>query len=143
MTTLYCYGMELPDLSGTSEKRWNNLLQKAPIFRYLLEQRICENRYSSIGEYEKDWPGDILCEVINEVEFLSLRLVRSGYPKTKDFLVFVPGFPWAETDEEKRLTPQTLSAIFAKHTKMLTDESPVVGFRTLFIELEDGDSVSP
>lgn len=143
MTTLYCYGMELPDLSGTSEKRWNNLLQKAPIFRYLLDERMRGNGYRSIGEYENDWPGDILCEVINEAESLSLCLVRSGYPKAKDFLVFVPGFPWAETDEEKRLTPQTLSAIFAKYTKMLTDEPPVVGFRTLFVELEDGDSVSP
>lgn len=33
--------------------------------------------------------------------------------------------------------------MIAKYTKMLTDEPPVVGFRTLFVELEDGDSVSP
>lgn len=142
MTTLYCYGMELPDLSGVSEEKWNNLLQKAPNFLYLLDERMRGNGYRSIGEYENDWPGDILCEVINEAESLSLRLVHSSYPKATDFLVFVPDFPWEETDEEKKLTPQTLSAIFAKYTKMLMDEPPVVGFRTLFVEAEDGGSAN-
>lgn len=85
-----------------------------------------EDRGFSIGGL-----AAILCEVIEEVEELSLY-VCIDYDG-KEYLIYPPSYPWelARMPQEKDLTEDRLRKIYSKYLRVVTDEDLEVKYQSV------------
>lgn len=133
------YGICTDDIR-TDRDRLLNFIKQAPIFE--------EDFTEWIGDFAED-PNDFTLEemeeyvdesgnmgiapimyaVIYELEKIDLTIVTDMCGIT--YLLLEPAYPWSNlSDEERNLTEASLSDIFVKYCKMLTDAEIKPGYES-------------
>ena len=133
------YGICTDDIC-TDRDRLLSFIKQAPIFKEEFMEWIgdfaedpndftLEEMEEYVDEYGYMGIAPIMYAVINELEKIDLTIVTDVCGVT--YLLLEPAYPWTNlSDEERNLTKESLSDIFAKYCKMLTDAEIKPGYES-------------
>lgn len=133
----YGYGICVSDIGEPPVERIQNLLAMAPMFQkdiqgWLDECGITDPDSDDYMEYDQDFMlgfATILKKVILEAENVELEACdNSG---GKDYLLFVPDYPWNQKNRKRLETEDEVTALFQKYISVLTDEPIVIDYQSI------------
>lgn len=133
----YGYGICTDDIKEHNVERLQNLLKLAPrceskIQEYLAGAGISDPVWEDYMEYDQDFNcrlATIFMEVIEEAEGICMTSC-SDY-NCKLYLIYQAKYPWAISEEEKALTQEGLTDIFARYVGVLTDEAIDIDYQSV------------
>ncbi len=128
------------DLIATDKNRLVNFIRKAPAFAKEIQEWITDINetwesisFETLEDYEDEYGNigiaPIMAAVISELE--NIRLTVAEDFDANYYLLYEPAYPWSVlTPEERSLTEVSLSDIFVKYCKMLTDAKIKPGYES-------------
>lgn len=123
----YGYGVCVSDIGEPPVERIQNLLAMAPVLQkeiqeWLDERGIVEPDSDDYMEFDQDFClglATILKRVILETENVELEACDSS--EGKDYLLFVPDYPWNQKNRKRLETKEEVTELFRKYLSVLTD----------------------
>lgn len=134
----YGYGIKVDDIGEVSPERIRVLIHMAPeleedIDKWLSENDIsdptAEDYFESIIDDESGKLAELMKQVIQEAEGIELLSCDDfdGYR----YLIYSSSYPWAISESAHNMTKERLEEIFAKYTKILTDNAIDVDYQSV------------
>ncbi len=139
--TIDGYGIcDADNACEVTKERIENLLSLAPeVSKRFHKEFGTDYEIEDVDNYEADYSYihgifALLGDVMNEAEY-SDSLYGVGFVMCDDFncrqyVMYVPTYPWRMTDREKSMTLSDLGAIFRKYSEILFGEPSEVDFYT-------------
>lgn len=133
----YGYGICVFDIGEPPVERIQNLLTMAPMFKkeiqeWLDERGIPDPDSDDYMEYDQDFMlglATILKKVILEAENIELEACDSS--EGKDYLLFVPDYPWNKKERRRLETEEEVENLFRKYISVLTDKPIVIDYQSV------------
>lgn len=132
----YGYGICTTDIPQPPISRIQNLLNKAPKFKGILNEYFAKAGIQT-PDYE-DYEGSdedyglglttILKKVILEAE--GINFTACDDCNSNQYLIYEPSYPWNLPEGEKDLTEESIQKILQKYVKILTDEDIQVDYQS-------------
>lgn len=131
------YGICVSDLGDPPVERIQDLLAMAPVFQrevqeWLDERGITDPDPDDYMEFDQDFMlgyATILKKVILEAENVELEACDSS--EGKDYLLFVPDYPWHQKNRKRLETEEDVAALFRKYISVLTDEPIDIDYQSV------------
>lgn len=133
----YGYGICVSDLGDPPVERIQDLLAMAPAFQrevqeWLDERGITDPDPDDYMEFDQDFMlgfATILKKVILEAENVELEACDSS--EGKDYLLFVPDYPWHQKKRKRLETEDEVAELFRKYISVLTDEPIDIDYQSV------------
>lgn len=133
----YGYGICVSDITDVSLERLEKLISLAPEYQtkiqeWLDECGISEPAYGDYLEFDQDYMlglATILKEVILEAE--DIDLVACDDHDGKDYLLYVPDYPWNQGKHRQLMTEEAVAGLFRKYVSILTDEAAEIDYQSV------------
>ncbi|MDD4509360.1 MAG: hypothetical protein PHY23_00345 [Oscillospiraceae bacterium] len=133
----YGFGICTDEIAVDSVERLQALIHMAPEFEkeiteWLNECEITSPTIEDYFEFDDDYHGElatILQAVIKEAE--GLKLCYCDDFDGRDYLIFLPQYPWSANEGTKDMTEERLTEIFTKYVAVLTDSPIKVDYQSV------------
>lgn len=133
----YGYGICTDDIEVESVERLEALLARAPDFRREIHEWMAENEiddptvedyyeYDDDGHYEL---ATILRGVIKEA--IGIELCSCDDCECKNYLIYMPDYPWCHNDIDKSLNEEKLQAVFREFVAIVTGDKPIIEYQSV------------
>lgn len=131
------YGFSVARIETTATKV-RELLSYAPKFNNkiredLMERGITNPKLGDYLSYDEVWCSGlayIIQETISEAEDIQLDIASNFDDEW--YVLFCPSYPWSNiSNKEKCLTQESLTKIFSKYIKILTDNQIYINFQSV------------
>ena len=125
------YGIKVDDIGEVSAVKIKELLDMAPklekeydqgILRYGISIPTAQDYFDYLVAADPESVAALLKEVIQESEGITLETYEDM--NGKQFLLYLPVYPWLAGEVDFKMKREYLDGIFTKYTKVLTD-SPI------------------
>lgn len=131
------YGICVSDIGNPPVERLRDLLAMAPVFQkdiqeWLNERGIMDPDSDDYMEYDQDFMlgfATIIKKVILEAENVELEACDSS--GGKDYLLFVPDYPWNKKERRRLETEEEVEDLFHKYISVLTDEPINIDYQSV------------
>ena len=133
----YGYGICVSDIMEESLERLQDLISRAPGYRKKIQEwlddcGITEPAYEDYLEFDQEYMlglATILKEVILEAE--DIDLVACDCYDGRDYLLYVPAYPWNQGKHRQLMTEESVAELLKKYVSILTDQAIEINYQSV------------
>lgn len=133
----YGYGICVSDITDESLERLKSLISLAPEYQKKIQEwlddcGIYEPAYEDYLESDQEFMlglATVLKEVILEAE--DVDLVACDCHDGKDYLLYVPDYPWNQGKHRQLMTEEAVAELFQKYVSILTDQAIEIDYQSV------------
>lgn len=129
----YGYGVIASEIEITDVKKLEQLIHLAPEYEeefksYFADNDVKEPTVEDYLKYEVEYGlADILKNVIMECE--GIDLYTCGDEWGRDYLLYLPTYPWYMNRRDRRMTEKKIAKRFNKYLAYITDRKDCVDYQ--------------